>query len=136
MPNLSVPHTLSTGESLRRLADVEFGRLLYTRHALLTLYPVNHLVDGGVIVVHAHPAVLTITSDRQAVAYQADTIDHETHAGWCVTVHGMADDIDPDRRVRYQHLLGNFGSEIRLLLIEPDIITGIEYRRQPTALCG
>lgn len=131
MSGLIDARPLSTEESLRRLASVRFGRIIYTRHALITVRLVNHLLEGTRILVHAHTTALTITDHPQAVAYEVDTIDHHTHTGWCVTVRGLAEEItDPALRDLYQHFLDEItdtGHLKRFIRIRPDLITGSEY---------
>ncbi|MBB5918487.1 hypothetical protein BJY24_007399 [Nocardia transvalensis] len=127
MPSFTDTHALSDAESLRRLGDISFGRIVYHRHALPTIQPVSHIVDAGVIFVHAEPHTLTLTPHRQAVAYEADTIDPATHAGWCVTVVGFAEDLTTrDIRTPLQHLL-DVPHPHRVIRIRPEFITGTEY---------
>ncbi|WP_024804423.1 pyridoxamine 5'-phosphate oxidase family protein [Nocardia sp. BMG51109] len=127
MPSLSVSRLLSADEALRRLATVRFGRLVYSRHALFAVRPADHIIEDGTIVLHVDPAVLTITGDRQVVAFEADAIDHDTHAGWFATAAGVAEEItDPDRRTRYRHLWDQ-PRDGRLFRIRPERVTGAEY---------
>ncbi|KZM70817.1 pyridoxamine 5'-phosphate oxidase family protein [Nocardia terpenica] len=121
---------LSTTQALTLLADVRFGRISFSRYALPTIRPVNHIVDkDDTIVIHANPGT-TLTPDRQVVAYQADTIDHETMHGWCVIVTGRAEEItDAEDIAYYRRRLRPAlpGSHDRLIRIHPDIVTGVEY---------
>ncbi|MBB5916689.1 hypothetical protein BJY24_005601 [Nocardia transvalensis] len=119
---------LTTVEALALLGSVHFGRVVYSRYALPTIRPVNHIVTDGTIVI-ATGLAPTLTCDRQVVAYEADTIDHISHTGWCVIVTGAAAGItDPgglvDHRLPAQVLPGPRG---HLMRIEPDIVTGVGY---------
>jgi pyridoxamine 5'-phosphate oxidase-like protein len=79
---------LDSREALRLLASVSFGRIVFTRHALPTVRPVNHVLDNGHIVIRTHEgAALTARAgeaDGQGVVvpYEADSIDPVTHLGW------------------------------------------------------
>ncbi|MCM6777613.1 pyridoxamine 5'-phosphate oxidase family protein [Nocardia sp. CDC159] len=124
-----VSRDLSTAEALQLLTEARFGRIVYSRYALPTIRPVNHIVDGETIVVHAHRGS-SLTTDRQVVAFEADTIDERTHRGWCVIVTGTAEPItDPQELARYRTLLRPWlpGPRDHMVRIQPDIITGIEY---------
>lgn len=81
------------------------------------------------IVIHANPGI-SLTSDRQVVAYEADTIDHDTQRGWCVIVTGTAEEVtDPSDLARYRRILPTSlpGSRHRTVRIRPDFVTGVEY---------
>ncbi|GAB2687764.1 pyridoxamine 5'-phosphate oxidase family protein [Nocardia thraciensis] len=128
---------LSTAQSLRLLASVRFGRVVFSRYALPTIRPVNHFMDDDTIVIHANPGI-GLTTDRQVVAYEADTIDHDTLLGWCVIVTGTAEEVDdPAEIARCRELLPATlpGSRDRIIRIYPEIVTGVEYL-EPTASVG
>ncbi|WP_179081896.1 pyridoxamine 5'-phosphate oxidase family protein [Streptomyces rectiverticillatus] len=125
---------LSRAESLRLLGSVSLGRVVFTRRALPAIRPVNHVVDGGNVVIRTHegaalaglaapPEQTGIGSRGRAagrpgrgeggdagqgvvVAYEADAIDPETHLGWSVVVTGYCTLVtDPDELARYEALL-------------------------------
>ena len=87
---------LDSDEALRLLGTVSFGRIVFTRHALPTVRPVNHVLDDGDIVIRTHErAALTARAGQAAgqgvvVAYEADSIAPDTHLGWSVVVTGYA----------------------------------------------
>ncbi|RDI50538.1 pyridoxamine 5'-phosphate oxidase family protein [Nocardia mexicana] len=127
---------LSTAQSLQFLACVRFGRVVFSRYALPTIRPVNHFIDDDTIVIHANPGI-SLTSDRQVVAYEADTIDHDTLLGWCVIVTGTAEEVeDPDEIARCREMLPATlpGSRDRIIRIYPDIVTGVEYMETTAAV--
>ncbi|WP_256725890.1 pyridoxamine 5'-phosphate oxidase family protein [Streptomyces sp. IMTB 2501] len=45
---------LDPGEALRLLSTVSLGRIAFTRQALPTVRPVNHVLDDGDIVIRTH----------------------------------------------------------------------------------
>ncbi|MFB8278855.1 pyridoxamine 5'-phosphate oxidase family protein [Nocardia colli] len=119
---------LSVEDSLDLLHTVRFGRIAFSRHALPTIRPVRHTVVDGCIVIAADPAMIR-TLHRQVVAYEVDTIDHHTSLGRCVIITGIADTVtDQQELAHYQvHLQSGSGPDNQLIVIDPDIITGIEY---------
>jgi Pyridoxamine 5'-phosphate oxidase len=84
---------LPRAESLRLLASVPVGRLVFTHQALPAIRPVNHIVDGDKIVIGLTPGSAIAGSTRQSgtvVAYEADSLDLTTRQGWTVIVIGRA----------------------------------------------
>jgi hypothetical protein len=72
---------LDSDEALRLLGGVSLGRIVFTRQALPTIRPVNHVLDNGDVIIRTHEgAALTSYSQEAAgrgvvVAYEADAID-------------------------------------------------------------
>jgi hypothetical protein len=125
---------LDSDEALRLLGSVSFGRVVFTRQALPTVRPVNHLLDGGDIVIRTHEGAALTSHTRQAgapgvvVAYEADTIDPHTHLGWSVVVTGYAHLVtDPHELARYRALLHPWVNQTMdyAVRIRPDLITGV-----------
>ncbi|MFI6360327.1 pyridoxamine 5'-phosphate oxidase family protein [Streptomyces sp. NPDC050743] len=125
---------LDSDEALRLLGSVSFGRVVFTRQALPTVRPVNHLLDGGDIVIRTHEGAALTSRTRQAgapgvvVAYEADAIDPHTHLGWSVVVTGYAHLVtDPHELARYQALLHPWVNQTMdyAVRIHPDLITGV-----------
>ncbi|MBF6331571.1 pyridoxamine 5'-phosphate oxidase family protein [Nocardia transvalensis] len=128
-PVQQVSRDLSLAESLHLLGQVHVGRIVYSRYALPTIRPVNHLLDEETIIIHAHRGA-TLAPDRQVVAYEADIIDEQTHRGWCVIVTGTAEPItDRAEIAHYRDLLRPWlpGPRDHIVRIHPDIVTGIEF---------
>lgn len=125
---------LDSAEALRLLGGVTFGRIVFTRHALPTVRPVNHVVDDGDIVIRTHERAALTSRTRQAgtpgvvVAYEADAIDPATHLGWSVVVTGYARLVtDPGELARYQALLHPWIERTMdyAVRIRPELVTGI-----------
>ncbi|MFB7718476.1 pyridoxamine 5'-phosphate oxidase family protein [Nocardia sp. NPDC056100] len=122
---------MSSAKALLLLTEIRFGRVVFTRSARPMIRPVTHVIDGTMVVIRADPST-SVAVDHHMVAYQADTIDHHTHTGWCVIITGVAEKVtDPEERARYQRLLRTDLPDPRtqILRIHPEIITGIEYLR-------
>ena len=80
-------------EAMRLLAGVPFGRIVFTRHALPAVRPVNHLVVDGQIIIRSNPGTILSTHlapTETVVAYEADELDGHERLGWSVIVTGVA----------------------------------------------
>lgn len=126
---------LDPAEALRLLGSVSLGRIVFTRHALPTVRPVNHVLDGGDIVIRTYEgAALTsqgpgADSTGVVVAYEADAIDPDTHLGWSVVVTGYARLVtDTDELDRIQGMLEPWASQPgtdHAVRIHPDLVAGV-----------
>ncbi|MFE3959106.1 pyridoxamine 5'-phosphate oxidase family protein [Nocardia sp. NPDC059091] len=123
---------LSRDESMRLLASVPFGRVVFTRDALPAIRPVNHIVDGETLIVRTRLTsrlTSTVRADSDVVvAYEADDIDRVTRLGWSVVVTGLARTITaPDLVARYDALVRPWvdGTMDTIVSIEPTLVTGI-----------
>ncbi|MEO3867637.1 pyridoxamine 5'-phosphate oxidase family protein [Nonomuraea sp. B12E4] len=123
---------LSTVDSLRRLASVPIGRIVFTRNALPAIRPVNHIVTGGQIVIRSgHSAILSVelAAADVVVAFEADDLDIVERLGWSVVVTGRAQLVSRSEEVaRYKDLLQPWvaGEMDQVIRIRPEIITGFE----------
>jgi nitroimidazol reductase NimA-like FMN-containing flavoprotein (pyridoxamine 5'-phosphate oxidase superfamily) len=82
---------LSRTECLRLLGQVPVGRIVFTRQALPAVELVNFAMDGGDIVIRTDSGGKLAAATRGAVvAFEADSVDTVTHAGWSVTVVGLS----------------------------------------------
>ncbi|WNI14283.1 pyridoxamine 5'-phosphate oxidase family protein [Actinacidiphila sp. ITFR-21] len=125
---------LDPAEALRLLAGVSLGRIVFTRHALPAIRPVNHVVVAGDVIIHTHEAAaLTEQVERVGaqgivVAYEADVIDADTHLGWSVVVTGYCRLItDPRDTARYRELVRPWADQRTdvLVRLHPDLVSGI-----------
>ncbi|MFP3989749.1 pyridoxamine 5'-phosphate oxidase family protein [Streptomyces sp. E11-3] len=125
---------LDRAEALRLLGSVSLGRVVFTQHALPTIRPVNHVLDDGDVIIRTHEGA-ALTSYTQTtgppgvvVAYEADTIDPDTHLGWTVVATGYARLVtDPQELARYQRMLQPWVKQTMdyAVRIHPDLVTGI-----------
>ncbi|MFJ9365892.1 pyridoxamine 5'-phosphate oxidase family protein [Nocardia sp. NPDC101769] len=123
---------LSRAESMRLLASVPFGRVVFTRDALPAIRPVNHILDGETLIVRTRLTSRLTSTVRAAsdvvVAYEADDIDRVTRLGWSVVVTGLARTItDPELVAHYDALVRPWvdGVMDTVVAIEPTLVTGI-----------
>jgi nitroimidazol reductase NimA-like FMN-containing flavoprotein (pyridoxamine 5'-phosphate oxidase superfamily) len=123
---------LTEGECLTLLRSTSVGRVVFTRHAMPAIRPVNHLVDGRKIVIRTHlgAAIVSRTADASGVvvSYEADELDPVRHTGWSVIVTGLASLItDPEAIKRYSAQLEPWiaGEMDYVVSIDPRFISGI-----------
>ncbi|QNP68300.1 pyridoxamine 5'-phosphate oxidase family protein [Streptomyces roseirectus] len=125
---------LGHAEALALLGSVSLGRVVFTRQALPTVRPVNHVLVDGDLVIRTHErAALTLRAgqgegDGVVVAYEADDIDPVTHLGWSVVVTGYARLVtDPGERARYDALLRPWVDRTmeHAIRIHPTLVTGV-----------
>ncbi|MFJ5551786.1 pyridoxamine 5'-phosphate oxidase family protein [Streptomyces sp. NPDC093225] len=131
---------LDRTEALRLLGSVSLGRVVFTRHALPAVRPVNHVLDGEDVLVRVHDggalAALAAPADSAGVvvAYEADEIDPVTHLGWSVVVTGYARSVgDRAEAARLgARLLPWVGLDMpHVVRIQPDLVTGYVLERDP-----
>jgi len=126
---------LSRAEALNLLASVPIGRLVFTHQALPAIRPVNHLVEGDMVVIGLTAGSAIATSSRAGgtvVAYEADSLDPAERTGWTVIVVGLARlETDADAVLRYRARLAPWlaGAMTDVLTISSEIVTG--YRLIP-----
>ncbi|EPD69057.1 pyridoxamine 5'-phosphate oxidase family protein [Streptomyces sp. HGB0020] len=125
---------LDRNEAMRLLGSVSLGRVVFTRHALPSIRPVNHVLDHGDIIIRTHEGAALTTHTREAagsgvvVAYEADAIDPDTHLGWSVVATGFAHLVtDPQELARFLTLLHPWVQQTMdyAVRIRPDLVTGI-----------
>ncbi|MCW8220950.1 pyridoxamine 5'-phosphate oxidase family protein [Streptomyces halstedii] len=133
---LTPRHTveLTAPQAMALLAGAPLGRIVFTRRALPAIRPVNHLLDGGRIVIRTHRDSELFHQARQhggqgvVVAYQADDIDPLTHLGWSVVATGYCHPVtDPEALLRYQRLIRPWPDRPMeaAVRISPDLVTGV-----------
>ncbi|MEU6526233.1 pyridoxamine 5'-phosphate oxidase family protein [Streptomyces sp. NPDC046924] len=83
---------LDRQECLRLLAKVPVGRVVYTRHALPAVLPVNFSLDtdSSVLLCTSRDSDLVRAIDGVVVAFEADDFQAELRAGWSVVITGRA----------------------------------------------
>ncbi|MDQ7904012.1 pyridoxamine 5'-phosphate oxidase family protein [Phytohabitans sp. ZYX-F-186] len=129
---------MGVADCLELLAGVSLGRIVYTEKALPAIRPVNHVVDGGAVVIRSHlgGALATAVGSGRGtvVAYEADAIDPVEHLGWSVVVTGVAHLVADSREVsRYQGLLRPWVDIAMdcVIRVEPHLVTGYRLVEAP-----
>jgi nitroimidazol reductase NimA-like FMN-containing flavoprotein (pyridoxamine 5'-phosphate oxidase superfamily) len=119
-------------ECLRLLAKVPVGRVVYTRHALPAVLPVNFCLDhdGAVLVRTSVSSELVSATDGAVVAFEADEVDAAAHSGWSVVVMGAAalftDPAEHARLLRTGPRSWAPAPQEVFLRIDPELVTGRE----------
>jgi Pyridoxamine 5'-phosphate oxidase len=128
--------TLARDESLHLLGEVAVGRVVFTRHALPAIRPVNHLVEDDKIIIRIQPdsalGEAVGTDGDTVVAYEADMIDPADHLGWSVIVIGRASHITDEKAAeRYRQALRPWvsGSFDDIVMIRAEMVDGFRLVR-------
>lgn len=123
---------LTEGECWTLLRSASFGRIVFTRHAMPAIRPVNHLVDDRKIIIRTHlgAAIVSHTADTSGVvvSYEADDLDPVRHTGWSVIATGLAQLITEPAAIKYYstQLEPWIAGEMDYVIsIEPRFISGI-----------
>lgn len=121
---------LPRAEALRLLGTVSFGRVVFIQRGQPAIRIVNHVVDGGSVIIRTSEwsELASVASGAPVVAYQADEIDPELHVGWSVAVRGHAQEVlAPDDAARYLERLSTWAPGRRdfVIRIDPAFVSGI-----------
>ena len=136
---------LSQAESLRLLSSVPVGRVVFTLHALPAIRPVNHLVvDNKIIIIASLGSAISSQADSDSgtvVAYEADSIDPDTHLGWSVVVIGKAGHMTSEAEAAgYRLALQPWvaGEMDDVIVIHAELVTGYQLvaAEKPQATIG
>ena len=88
--SLALEH-LSPDECMRLMGSVAVGRIVYTRQALPAVEMVNFaFVDGDIVIRTSAEGKLAAATRGAVVAFEADRVGIDGHAGWSVTIVGQA----------------------------------------------
>ncbi|WP_030242282.1 MULTISPECIES: pyridoxamine 5'-phosphate oxidase family protein [unclassified Streptomyces] len=125
---------LDREECVRLLAKVPVGRVVYTRHALPAVLPVNFSLDTDAsILLRTSPGSdLVRAIDGVVVAFEADEFDATARSGWSVVVTGRATVVtDPAEHERLSQNGPTSWMPLRdaaFVRIESEMVTGRELR--------
>jgi len=104
--SLALEH-LSPDECMRLMGSVPVGRIVYTRQALPAVELVNFaLVDGDIVIRTSAEGKLAAATRGAVVAFEADTVDIDGHAGWSVTIVGQARAVTDGEEIRCLERVG------------------------------
>ncbi len=120
---------LTRNECLHLMTSVPVGRIIYARQALPAVELVNFAIYDGDIIIRTDPGGKLAAAARGAVvAFEADHLDTEHHAGWSVTVVGQSREVtDPDEIGRLGLIgLSSWvpGEREHFIRISPGILNG------------
>lgn len=121
---------LDTATALALLGGAGFGRVVFTQNALPAIRPVNHLLDGGQIVIRTRLSATVTHATGTVVAYEADDLDPVRHLGWSVVVTGTARTVDdPARIARLEQALHPWVDHPMdtVIAIDTQLVTGFRF---------
>ena len=124
---------LTRYESLRLLASVTLGRIIFTRRAMPAVELIHFALDNGDIVIRADAGDTLAADIRDAVvAFEADSLDVTHQAGWSVAIIGRSRVVtDPGEIDRLQKIgLRSWGpgKAAHFIRISPELLTGRRLR--------
>src|SRR6202046_1034828 len=92
---------MSPDECRRLMGSVAVGRIVYTRQALPAVELVNFaLVDGDIVIRTSAGGELAAATRGAVVAFEADTVELDGHAGWSVAIVGQARAVSDGEEIR------------------------------------
>lgn len=118
---------LTREESMRRLASVGVGRIVFTHQALPAIRPVHHVVDGGQVIIRGYAGTALLSALNTVVAYEADAVSGGDHIGWSVIVTGVARRLDAGQAAdSYRELADPWAEDDHcyIICIRPELVTG------------
>lgn len=119
---------LSVSECWALVRSVPVGRLAVTLDGHPDIFPVNHLVDQGSIVLRTGRGTKLTAADHQRVAFEVDGYDVGRAQAWSVVIKGVARSVERLHDVVDALQLPIFpwqdGPKPSFLRIEPDTVTG------------
>ena len=123
---------LSVSESWALVRSVLFGRLAVVVDGHPDIFPVNHVVDHGAIVLRTAPGAKLAAAARHEVAYEVDGYDAGADQAWSVVMKGLATPI-----IRLHEMIDvlelqlspwHDGAKPSFLRIEPTTVTGRRFQ--------
>jgi uncharacterized protein len=98
--SLALEH-LSPDECMRLMGSVAVGRIVYSRQALPAVELVNFaLVDGDIVIRTSAEGKLAAATRGAVVAFEADAVEQDGHAGWSVAIVGQARAVSDSEEIR------------------------------------
>lgn len=123
---------LSASECWALARSVPIGRLAVVVDGEPDIFPVNHVVDHGTIVIRTGPGTKLTAAEHQTVAFEIDGYDVGRAEAWSVVVKGIARSVDGLYAMIDALKLPVFpwqaGPKPYFLRIEADSITGRRIR--------
>lgn len=121
---------------MRLMGSVPIGRIVYTRQALPAVELVNFAIIGGDVVIRTRAEGKLAAATRGAVvAFEADSVDVDRHAGWSVTIVGQARAVTDSAEIRHLERVAPLSwvawENDHFIRIPPAIVNGRRVSGQP-----
>lgn len=120
------------------LSTADVGRLAVCLGEAPEIFPVNYVVANGTVVFRTAAGLKHVSARLQRpVAFEVDSVDHETGIAWSVVVKGRARDMSAEQEQEFARTLPlrpmHAGAKHIFVRIEPGEVSG---RRFPIASAG
>lgn len=123
---------LDLDECVERLSRTPVGRIAFISAGDLVIFPVNHAVDGMLVVFRTRfGAKMEIATSAGHVAFEVDSYDPTAETGWSVVVKGRAELVYDDADTKRYDALGlhswaDTEGRGQWMRIRPDEVSGRE----------
>jgi nitroimidazol reductase NimA-like FMN-containing flavoprotein (pyridoxamine 5'-phosphate oxidase superfamily) len=98
---------LSHEECLHQLRRAQVGRIAFVENGEPVILPVNHGLDGEVVVFRTAPGAKLFAAEAELpVAFEVDGYDVDRRSGWSVVLRGTATAVENPEDVARLNLLG------------------------------
>lgn len=133
--NTGSTQELTVSECLALVRAVPVGRLAVLVDGAPDIFPLNHVVDHGTVVVRTAAGTKLSAAAGRQVAFEADGLDHAAGEAWSVVIKGTATRVDQLHDVIDALALPltpwQEGDKPFFLRIEPGTVTGRRLRFAP-----
>ena len=130
---------LSENECLALLGAPDLGRVAFASEDTVEIFPANYAMEGSIICFGTSPGTKLDAVPNTGVAFEVDSWDPDTGAGWSVVAKGGAEEITTNIGRVAEHLRrlpvqpAAPGARWHWLAIRPAEITGRRFRVPPAA---
>lgn len=114
----------SEEDCLEMLRNQSIGRVAMVVDDRIDIFPVNYTLDGRSILFRTNPGRKLRGASASEVAFEVDSLEPDTHAGWSVVVHGAPDDVTDQIEPGTDTVEPWAGPKDFLVRITPRSITG------------
>ena len=123
--------TLSVPRCWELVGEAEVGRLAVATPDGPDIFPVNHVVDRGSVLIRSAAGTKVIGAARQMVAFEVDGYDLPSASAWSVVLRGQAVEVsEVDEVIDVMHLPlhpWHAGPKGHFLRIVPGIVSGRQF---------
>lgn len=105
------------------------GRVAFTDHGRVVVYPMNYAVTGRTVYLRTDPSSrLTTAAEDRDVAFEVDDVDDAWERGWSVLMQGtlteVVDDAELERNRELHLRTWAPGDRLHLLRLDVDHVSG------------
>ena len=115
---------VSEADCWEMLATESIGRVAFALDGQVEIFPVNYAIDGDGIIFRTNVGRKYTGARVGEVAFEADSLDPASKAGWSVVIHGTSRDITKFDSMERQRAQAWTGPKDFLVRITPRSISG------------